>query len=442
MKAPIRVAIACAGMLLTACNTLTHANAKKQAEQQWRHVRARIKFQLAEQQYQGRLFEEAARTVAESLALDPKQVDAYVVLARANLELSQIGSAQATLDAAGLAGLESPDLLYTQGVIFEQQGHVDSALERYAEAQSLDNANVDYLVATAECLVATGRAPEALSLLDEYIHQLDDSGTVSVLAAHVAALMGDTQGATQRLAEAVVPPASRELVAQELGVLLARSGRCEQAIAVLQPLLSETSRGLQPARNIESPSSRGLQPARNIESPSSRGLQPARTPGGAVRRALAACYLTFNDPTAARDILVDYAHGHPDDTLAQLLLAKAALATDDMLSALRALDLLEKQCGGGRCGAARGGAGFQPAAHPEVKLLRAVVQWRRGDFEGAAANLQEILTSNPQDVEAHCLLGEIFLARQCPEAARAHFGQALRIDPECAWALAALQSSG
>ncbi|MHC4697383.1 MAG: tetratricopeptide repeat protein [Planctomycetota bacterium] len=400
MKVQIRIAIALAATLLTACNTLTHTNAKKQAEQQWRQVRARVKFQLAEQQYLGRLFEEAAHTVAESLALDPKQADAYVVLARASLELSRIGSAQQALDAARAAGLESPDLIYTQGVIFEQQGRIQAALERYAEAQSLDETDVDYLVATAECLVATGRAPEALSLLDEYAHQLDDSGTVSVLAAHVAALTGDTEGATQRLAEAVVPPASRDMVAQELGILLARSGRCDQAVAILQPLLAETSRGLSRRAGT-------------------------RTPGGAVRRALAACYLTFNDPAAARDTLVDYAQAHPDDTLAQLLLAKAAVATDDMLTALCAIDLLKQH---------------EPN-HPEVRLLHAVVQWRRGNLDAAAASLQDMLTTDPQDVEAHCLFAEILLTRQRPEAARTHFEQALRIDPDCTWALAGLKSS-
>ena len=145
-----------------------------------------------------------------------------------------------------------------------------------------------------------------------------------------------------------------------------------------------------------------------------------------MRRALAACYLTFNDPATARDTLVDYAQAHPDDTLAQLLLAKAAVATDDMLTALRALDLLRQ---------------YEPN-HPEVRLLRAVIQWRRGNLDGAAASLQDVLATKPQDVEAHCLLAEILLTRQRPEAARTHFEQALRIDPDCTWALAGLKPSG
>ncbi len=417
------VTAVCSCILLTACNAPTHSVAQSQAEQRWKHVRARIKFQLAEQQYGSGLFEEAAHTATESLALDPKQADALVVLARADLELARVGSAQQALDAARLAGLESPDLIYTQGVIFEQRGQIEEALQRYAEAQSLDDSNVDYLVATAECMVAMGRTAEALSLLDEYMHRLDDNGTVAVLAAHVAALLGDTNGAVGRLSEAVVPPASRDAVAQERGLLLARLDRCEEALAVLQPLLSDRALGNRSARTDLL--SRGLQPARTADLPS-RGLSwraGTRTAGGTMLRALAACYLTLDNPVAAVRTLAEYGRHHPDDTVAQLILAKAGVATDDMLTALRAIDLLEQR---------------EPN-HPEVKLVRAVIQWRRGDLDGAAAHLEEVLADNPRDVEAHCLMAEILRTQRQPQAARIHFERALRIRPDSTWAATALR---
>jgi len=391
----MRLAMVSGGLLLAGCNTLTHPAAKKQATQQWNSVRARVKFQLAEQQYNGGLFGEAAHTVMESLALDPSQTEAYVVLSRANLELSRIGSAQEALDAAFRAGLFSPDLAYTQGVILEQQDELETALEQYAKAWRLDKTNVDYLIAQAECLVAVGREGEALALLDAYTNKLDDQGTVAVLAAQIAALMGDAKGSARRLGEAVVPPASSEVVAQELGLLLARVGRCDQAVSVLEPLVTD-----QPPAGADA--------------------------CGAVHRALATCQLELNDPHAAKSTLFDYVRQNSHDTLAQLLLAEAAVATDDLMTALRAIDLVEQH---------------EPG-HSEVMFVRAVIQWRRGDLEGTAAYLQEVLKGNPQDVEAHCLMAEIFLRRHDPGAARTHFEKALRVNPQSTWASTGLKSLG
>ncbi|UCE62260.1 MAG: tetratricopeptide repeat protein [Phycisphaerales bacterium] len=392
---PSRIArvFLCTCMLLAGCNTLTHPAAKQQAYEHWSHVRARVKFQLAEQQCETRLFAEAVRTATESLSLDPMQVDVYVLIVRANLELSRIGSASQAIETAKRVGLESPDLIYMEGVILEQQGRTEEALARYAEAHALDNTNVDYLVATAESLVAAGRSDEALLLLDEYANRLDDDGTVGVLSAHVAALTGDVDGAVKRLSEAVVPPASTDVVAEELGLTLARSNRHEEALAVLEPLWDRQADG---------------------------------EPSGAVCRALGKCYLTLNDPARAKDALADYANQHPDDPAAQLLLAKAAVATGDLLTALRAADLAERHA----------------PDDSEVKLVRAVIQWRRGDLTGAATSLDQILALNPRDVEAHCLAGEVSLARHQLDAARRHFRHALEINPHCTWAENALRRTG
>ena len=391
----MRLAMVFGVLLLAGCNTLTHPAAKKQATQQWNSVRARVKFQLAEQQYNSGLFGEASQTVIESLALDPSQTRAYVVLSRANLELSRIGSAQEALDVAFRAGLFSPDLAYTQGVILEQQDELEAALEQYAKAWQLDKTNVDYLTAQAECLVAVGREGEALALLDAYTNKLDDHGTVAVLAAQIAALMGDAAGSVRRLGEAVVPPASSDVVAQELGLLLARVGRCEQALSVLEPLVKSKRLADQAAC-------------------------------GAVYRALATCQLELNNPYAAKSTLIDYVRRNSHDTPAQLLLAEAAVATDDLMTALRAIDLVEQH---------------EPG-HPEVMFVRAVIQWRRGDLTGAAAYLREVLGGDPQDVEAHCLMAEIRLRQNEPDTARTHFEKALKINPQSVWASTGLKSLG
>ena len=347
--------------LASACSALKPHADQLQAEQRWNHVRGRVKHQLAEQQYESGLFDEAVLTVSESLALNPAQVDAYVLLARAYLELGKPASAQQTLDAARQAGLESADLVYTEGVVLEQRDEFETALGKYHRAQTLDPANVDYLVALAECLVATDRTAEALALLNQHANQVDEDATISALAAHIAALMGKSEDAANRFRRSIRPEGSTSLIAEELGLLLARSGRCFEALTVLQPLLDNA-----------------------VEAPAT----------GAVRRAAATCFLAVSDPDSAKDVLAAYARVHPDDTSAQLLLAKAA------------------------------------------------IQWKRGDFAAAAASLHDVLAHRPDDIEAHCLMAEVLLAQHKNESARRYFQKALQLNPKCTWASRALESLG
>jgi Tfp pilus assembly protein PilF len=139
---------------------------------------------------------------------------------------------------------------------------------------------------------------------------------------------------------------------------------------------------------------------------------------GTVRRAVAACHLALGKPASAREVLSPYAQAHPEDTIAQLMLAKAALACDDVLTALRAVDLVQQR---------------QPD-QPELWLVRAALNFKRGRLIPAASDLYDVLQNDPDDVDAHCLLAEVMRARDQADTARTHFERALAIDPTCTWA--------
>ena len=403
-------------VLTTACNSMQHSEAKLQARQQWNTMRGRVKQGLAEQEYDAGMFGDAVKTITESIALEPNQADAYALLARANLELGKAASAQEALDAAGRLELSTADLTYMQGVILEQRGKLKDAAAKYAQARKIDPRNVDYLVAEAESLVALGRPGEALNLVDDNADAIDDRATVSTLGAHIAALLGQAEGALGRYDQALLEsrlaivdfrlsngsiqstidnpqstiPASR-LIVEEFGRLLARAERWDEAVAVLRPLL---------------------------DSPDEREL------GGGVRRALATSYLSTGNPASAEEVLLEYAPAHPNDSLAQLLLAKAAIAVGDILTALGAVDRAQQR---------------EPD-RPELWLVRATVNWKRGRLAAAASDLYNVLQNSPNDIEAHCLLAEVLRAQQRLEGARSHFLRALRINQDCAWASAGLKA--
>ena len=67
MKAPAHTALfLLIGPLAVGCQTLPHTQAKQHAEQRWSEVRARVKYQLGKQQFDGGLFQDAVSTLTES----------------------------------------------------------------------------------------------------------------------------------------------------------------------------------------------------------------------------------------------------------------------------------------------------------------------------------------------------------------------------------------
>ncbi len=378
-------------LLLSACNAGSHTEHKVQAEQRWNHVRARVQFQLAEKQYEGGLLEDSLRTVTESLTLDANQADAYALLAKSNLELGKIASAKNALDLATKSGADHTSLTYLRGVVFEQKDQPDLALREFEKAYQAEPTNIDYVIAYVECLATLGQTDKALLFLKNASKEVDDKQSVSLLAARLAEVEGDTNAVIAHLQSASSDPEVAKAVAEDLGVYLVRAKRHTDAIRVLEPFVASLAK-----------------------------------PGthGSARKALATALQSVGNPESARKILLGYAPLHPSDVAAQILLAKTSIETRDMVTALEAIDRAEQ---------------IAPEK-TEVRFVRAVIQWRRGDTDLAINSLAALIHDNPNNFDACYLLGEIHLSLDDMTSARVYFRRALEINPTDPWAASALTS--
>ncbi len=394
-------------ILASGCASIKAAPAKHEAEQRWNSVRAKAKLQLARQHAERGLFEEALNASKESRTLDPSQPDAYAVSAKALLELGRLNSAEHSIQAACQQGIHSPELSYLDGVILEQRGEIEAALVKYQKARAGDPIAVDYLTAEAECLVMLGRHEDAFSLLSANRHSVNEDATVAILAARTAALLGRNDEAIQwyRAAQAHAPDSP--LIAQYLGLQLARAGRCMEAI----PLLRATTT---PAG---SPSWPGQMPA-----PSAFAADSENQPIGAVYRALGGCYLAIDDSTTAAAILGPYLANNQHDGLGQLLFAQASFATGDLYAASRAIDLAQKY----------------GAPAPDVFFIQSLIEWRRGRSTAAADSLRRVLAFDPNHIEANCLLGTVLSELSLNAEAAEAFERALSLSPSNKWAFTGL----
>jgi Tfp pilus assembly protein PilF len=273
------------------CHRPTHQESKINATNQWNDVRARVKQQLAQQQFDQGLFKEAIANATAALALSPKLGKSYVLIAFANLELGQSASANAAIMHALRLGIVNGDIHYVRGVLFEQRGEVDRAVMEFARAQELDGDRIEYLLAHAECLATLDRCDEAIAMLVEDLDHFDESHEIAKLAARIAELNGDRAQAIEYYSMALVRGSPDPSVSRSLGLNLASEDRCNEAIAVLSPLVD--------------------------------GDVPPVAGEGTIRRKLAGCLLKTDMAGRAVDVIADYAVSHPRDAAATALRATA-----------------------------------------------------------------------------------------------------------------------
>ncbi len=382
-----------AGVLVIAsgCATQTHQQRRDQAESHWNQVRAKIKWQLATQQFESGEPDDAITTVREALGLDPMAAESYLLLSRALLEKNRLGEAGRTLSAAREMKLDSAELTYTRGVVAERSGDLPSALRFYRQAGRQDPSQMDSVVAEAECLVASGRPEEARELVRDSIDRFDRDGTLDALEAEISLVLRDELAAAAAFRRAVSMVPDDPLVAQEFGLLLVRMGRFAEAVGVLQPLEDAARQ-----KSTELP--------------------------GAVVRGLARSYLELGHIEAQGDLLSGWLKEHPNDVAAWLLQARAAMTRKD--------DALAHRC-------AAAVRRLAPDS-PQASLLCGYLRWRQGDRAEALNLLERSLAMEPDDVLLHCLIGQVLAESNHHERARQHWRRALQIDPQAAWARNAL----
>ena len=232
----VMIITACGVLAWTGCHQMTHRQQQAEAEHHWKQVRGKVKCQLARQQFEGGHVDDAITTAREALGLDPASPESYVLLCRALLDKGDLAAARQVLGMAEELGLESAELSYMRGLISERSRNLTDALESYRRAGELEPGQRDYLAAEAECLVALGRVEEALDRVRDAHSRFDRDGTLDVLEAEIAMLLDRREEAVESFRRAMPLLGDNDVVAEEYGLLLVRTGHFAEAVSVLQPL--------------------------------------------------------------------------------------------------------------------------------------------------------------------------------------------------------------
>ncbi|MBX7258087.1 MAG: tetratricopeptide repeat protein [Candidatus Hydrogenedentes bacterium] len=319
--------------------------------------------------------------LAKAIKGDPKNVDAYRMLVEVSLGLGDLPAAQAALDDAAAAGAESSALALSRASIALAKGDESAAQAVFAEASDAKDFGRESYSAWAGLFASKDKIEAAQGVYDKGISKLEaanDKKTLEVEQIGLALRTKDTDGALEsitRLAtqiDAGTPPRKQ-----------LNSARLQVAAQLLDKGESDS---------VEK--AKQLLDAVRAEEPDNLGLV-----------TMDAAVLLLRDPPDydGAETLFERAESAPGGNLrAEWGLIKIALARADFPKALthaeRALALAPLS--------------------KEVRLQMADIQMKLQRPREAEATLNELLASDPDNLDALRLLAVSFFDRNQPDKAK------------------------
>jgi tetratricopeptide (TPR) repeat protein len=177
MRKSIRLGIALV-LMLSACSTSKEPSAQETANKQWNDARSAVLVGLASDQYQNANFDKSRATIDQALRLSPGSAPARLLSAKLYIETGSLEAAERELALASQSDPSNAEADYLSGVVYQRWQQPARALECYQHACDKSPAELAYVMAKAEMLVAMGRHDEALTMLQAKVAYFEHSGEI------------------------------------------------------------------------------------------------------------------------------------------------------------------------------------------------------------------------------------------------------------------------
>jgi len=354
---------------LETLSSLTTPDSKKEAYARWNKVRGRLKYQLAADSFAAGQLDKAQEHLNETIALNPNNPDNYVLLAKLLLERGEIASASEAIEKAQENGGSSAEIDYLNGMIAQRYGRFVDALYWYQQASTRETNSAHYVAAVAETLVALDRAVDALALVRSRWTDFEQNATLREIAGSIHMMLDQYEEAADAYQEAARITTDDVLLKFKLGEALTLAGRYEEARSVLI---------------------------------TAHDMAKDTPPSALV--LLGRCNLALERNDEALEVLQEAAEKGPNNPRYWSWLARAALASHDLLTARRAAN--------------------QTVAidsdNPHHHMMLGFVCMRQRDYEAAVASFEKTLQDSPNDRMAQFLLAKAHVAMGKPATALAY----------------------
>ena len=345
---------------------------------QWNNASAGVLYGLAKQQYEGGNLADARKSLDEALRLQPDNVSLRILSARLSIEQGKLETAIKELENVRAIDPGNAEADYLMGVIYQRWQKPENALKWYVQASDKNPAELAYVMARAETLIARNRDAEALDYLQQRLTYFENASPIRVLTGQLLLWSGKRAEAITLFREASMLTPEDEQIREHLALALYGNGQYPEAITLLEKLTH-----------------------------SERFAK--RTD---LLLALGESLLNVNRPEDARNILQDLAQNQPAEPTIWLALAKAGLACNDAdraeMSIKKALAL---------------------ANSADAWVLLGYLRIRQGKLDDAQTAFQKAAALDQTDAVAVCMSGYVLEKQGKARLAMDQYVKALRLKP-------------
>jgi Flp pilus assembly protein TadD len=366
-------------VLAAAVGCQNKSDQKAEAQEHWNNTRATILMGVAQDQYKAQDFDKCLETVGKALRMAPNSPQLHALAAKVQIEQGHLELAEKELELARKFGPAEPEPYYLSGVIYQRWQKPQTALEFYRQAGQRAPAELSYVLAEGEMLVALERIPEALTLLQSKVAYFENSGTIRDAVGQLLAQSGRYPEAIRMYRQASVLAEKDDGIRERLAMAYYYNKQYRECAEVLTRLTPTEAF----AKRVD---------LLQLQGECQMRVGDAR---GAVRSLNAATELN--------------AYSAP---LWQLL-GRAILDTGDLKRAEYAL---------------RRSLGVD-ASISETHLLMGYVQLRGNKYDAALKSFKTASTLDTSDTTALCMVGYTLSKMGREREAAGYYAQALRVRP-------------
>ncbi|HEX8521802.1 MAG TPA: tetratricopeptide repeat protein [Tepidisphaeraceae bacterium] len=352
---------------------------KEAAARQWRQARATVLYGLAQDQYKNGNFEQARTTTNDALKLAHDSVPLRLLSARLAIEQGQLEVADRELSAARKVDAKNAEVDYLSGVIYQRWQKLETAYEYYHSAAEKQPAELAYIMAKSEMLVAMNREEEALKFLQEKVAYFEHSAVIRDAVGQLLVHKGQYKAAAEMLRQSSILAPDDFTIREHLSLALYLS---EQWLSASEQLARLTSNEKYAKR-------------------------------ADLWVTLGECQMQLNNPRAARQSFEQATQLDPNMASAWLSFGRAALQSNDF----RRADL-----------AARKAVSLEPD-NGQAHLLIGYLRLHEGKGNEALAAFRKASALDQQDTVSLCMVGYAMEKTGRASEAVKYYAKALKIKP-------------
>ncbi len=215
------------------------ASQREEATQKWNAARAAVLASLAQDQFKNGNFDKCRGTVDDALRLTPKSATLHVLSAKLLIEKGQLEAAEQELKLARDDAPNDAEAHYLSGVVYQRWQKPQVAFDFYKSAAEKSPAELAYLLAESEMLVAMDRTPEALALLSAKVTYFEHSGVIRDAAGQLLQQLGRNGEAIVMFRQASVLSEDDASIRERLALALYTEHQYPACVDVLAPLLQK-----------------------------------------------------------------------------------------------------------------------------------------------------------------------------------------------------------